>query len=53
MLSLQVMALQGVHTVHLISTFPIADEMMSQVTFGQSIIEKWQRPVLQNEYLLS
>ena len=48
MLSLQVMALQGIQTVHLTSTFPIADEMMSQVTFGQSIIEKWQMPVLQS-----
>ena len=39
MISLQVMALQGVYTVNLTSKFPIPDEMMSEVTIGQSIIE--------------
>ena len=38
-----------VHIVHLTSTFPIADEVMSLVMFGESIMEKWQRPVLQGQ----
>ena len=43
----QVMASHGVHIVHLTSTFPTVDEMMSLVMFGESIMEKWQRHFLQ------